>query len=80
MNLRTLIERLEEIEGELRDGPEPVVVAAYQEHYPLAGTILGAAVVEAVRMHDRPVVWIAVGGLPMGIGPYAPRAVFEEAS
>ena len=89
MKLRVLIERLEEIEQDLQaglgDDVEPEIVCAYQESYPLAGTLMGAVVLEADEDADalllggNPIVWLAVGTHPDGISPYAPRAVFTGA-
>lgn len=88
MRLRDLIERLEEIEADLRaglgDDVEPEIVVAYQENYPLTGELRGAVVLEddddGVLLGGRPIVWLAVGTHPDGISPYAPRAVFTEVS
>jgi hypothetical protein len=87
MRLSELIERLEELRDDLADGVgdeiDPVVVAAYQESFPLSGTIQGAVVLqddeddEPVLCDGEPVVWLAIGGHPHGMSPYAPRAVFE---
>jgi hypothetical protein len=89
MKVRDLIERLMELEVQLReelgDDTEPEVVAAYQPTYPLAGSIQGACVLqededgEPVLANGSPVVWIAIGGHPAHLNPYAPRRVFEEA-
>jgi hypothetical protein len=88
MKLSELIERLEELRDDLAAGVgdeiDPVVIAAYQSNYPLSGTILGATALdetdddEPVLLDGAPVVWIAIGGHPHGVSPYAPRAVFEE--
>ncbi len=75
MKLSALIARLEELQEELRfvHGAkfDPDVVAAHQESYPLAGVVLGAAA-------QKTVVWLAIGGTPPGMSPYAPRSVFDE--
>ena len=89
MKLHDLIERLEEIEADLRaglgDDVDAEVVAAIQPSYPLTASVDGAVVLEGddedgpVLVHGAPVVWIATGGHPDGLSPYAPRRVFEEA-
>lgn len=89
MKLRELIERLEEIEADLREGlgddVEPEVVAAYQPSWPLSGEIDGACVLEdedddePILIEGKPVVWIAVGSHPHNMSPYAPRRAFTEA-
>jgi hypothetical protein len=86
MKLSQLIERLEDLRDEFGDDADPEVVCAYQPNYPLSGTILGAVRLEEpddeesddVREGDTNVVWIAVGGHPHALSPYAPTAVFEE--
>ena len=90
MKLRQLIERLEEIEADLREGlgddVEPEVVAAIQPSYPLSGELLGAAVLEAdddsdaLLLGGQPIVWLAVGTHPEGVSPYALKSAFTEAS
>lgn len=90
MKLRDLIERLEELDADLRAGlgdeVEPEVVAAYQPSWPLTGSLLGACVLhdgdddEPILLEGQPVVWLAIGSHPDTLSPYAPRRAFEEAS
>lgn len=90
MKLRDLIERLEELDADLRAGlgdeVEPEVVAAYQPSWPLTGSLRGACVLhegdddEPILTDGQPVVWIAIGWHPDNLSPYAPRRAFEEAS
>ncbi len=87
MKLSQLIERLEEIRDDLRDGLgdeiDPVVIAATQPGYPLSGEILGATALdeedddEPILLDGVPVVWIAVGNHPHGLSPYAPSRIYE---
>lgn len=89
MKLRELIERLEEIEWELVAGlggeVEPEVVGAYQPSYPLSAEVLGAICLqededdEPILKRGAPVVWIAFGGRPSDLSPYAPNAAIEQA-
>lgn len=91
MKLRTLIERLVELEADLiaglGDDCEPEIVCAYQPSWPLTGEVLGACVLHDEepqfllegRPEGRPIVWLAVGTHPDALSPYAPRAAFEEA-
>jgi len=87
MKLSALIERLQEIEADLREGLgdecDAEIVAAYQPNYPLAGSVLGACVLddedEPTLVDGAPVVWLAIGSHPHGLNPYAPRRVYEEA-
>ena len=86
MKLSELIQGLEELRDDLAAGVgdevDPVVVAAYQPNYPLSGTVDGAVVLEdedePVLCDGVPVVWLAIGGHPYAMSPYAPRGVFEE--
>lgn len=91
MKLRELIERLEKLDADLREGLgedcDPEVVAAYQPTWPLTGEILHARVIDddpdyvithEGRPEGTPIVWIAVGGHAERLSPYAPRAAFEE--
>ena len=87
MKLRELIERLEEIEQDLIVGlgedVQPVVVAATQPNWPLAGSILDVRVLddhgEPVLIVDgKPIVWLAIGAHSDNLSPYAPRRVFED--
>lgn len=89
MRLSVLIERLQDLQADLAaehpEDPDPEVVAAYQPRYPLSGEIRSVVVVEdnegdELMLDDTPIVWIAVGGHPEGLSPYAPRAAFERAS
>jgi hypothetical protein len=87
VKLTRLIELLEELRADLHDSLgdcDPEVVCAYQPTYPLAGTLDGACFLDddegkPTLVNGKPVVWIAVGGPPYDVSPYAPRAVFEEA-
>lgn len=69
MQLSELIEQLQAIADSTEGDPE--VLTAYQENYPLAGTVAN------VRELDGQ-IWIAVGGAPQHLSPYAPRAAWEE--
>ena len=89
MKLDDLITRLTEIRDDLRaglgDDVEPEIVAAYQSSWPLAGSIQGACVLhdgdddEPILTDGQPVVWLAIGGHPDSLSPYASKRVFEEA-
>jgi hypothetical protein len=80
VKLSELIAQLLEIADE-RD-TDPVVVAAYQPSYPLAGDVLGACTVESDD--DDPdtgaplAVWIVISDHATQRSPYAPREVFEK--
>lgn len=88
MRLSELIERLEELRDEFGDGLDPEVVCAYQPSWPLTGVLLGATTLQDDERvdhkgdylpHDETsVVWLAIGGHPHGMSPYAPAGVFEE--
>lgn len=88
MKLNRLIELLEELRADLGDSLgdcDAEVVCAYQPSYPLAGRVDGACFLTddkdwlPVLVNGKPVVWIAVGGHPHDMSPYAPGEVFEKA-
>jgi len=87
MKLRKLIERLEEIEQDLIVGlgedVQPVVVAATQPNWPLAGSILDARVLDddgepVLIVKGEPIVWLAIGAHPDNLSPCASCRVFED--
>lgn len=86
MNVRELIEALQErVEnGDVDEDAE--VLLAHQPHWPLAETLAG--VVASAELGDEEseeegldaterVLWLAAGGHPYDRSPYAPRAVFQ---
>ena len=85
MRLRALIQRLQEIDADLRaglgDDVEPEVLAAHRPVQPLAREIVRVSVLddEPVLIDGRPVVWIALGSAPSGAPAYAPTELFEGA-